>query len=105
TYGEDGQVQKILERFAVPYTGSDSMTSAFGMHKAIGKKIFEREGMRTPLSIVLDPKTDDIETAVHKISKEFPLPMIVKPESSGSSVGVSLVSSVDALKDAVDFAL
>jgi D-alanine-D-alanine ligase len=104
-YGEDGKVQKILERFAVPYTGSNSITSAVGMHKHIGKRIFEREGMRTPLHIVLDPKTDDIETAVSKISTEFPLPMIVKPESSGSSVGVSLVSSVEALRDAVDFAL
>lgn len=104
-YGEDGRVQKLLERFAVPYTGSNSITSAVGMNKHIGKKIFEREGLHTPLHIVLDPKTDDIETAVDKISKEFPLPMIVKPASSGSSMGISIVSSVDALKDAVDYAL
>ena len=104
-YGEDGRVQKILEQFAVPFTGSDSFTSALGMHKHIGKKIFEREGIRTPLHIVLNPLTDDIETAVDKIAKEFPLPMIVKPESSGSSIGISLVSSVEALRSAVDFAL
>jgi len=105
SYGEDGKVQKILERFCVPFTGSGSVTSAIGMHKHIGQKIFEREGIRTPLHIVLDPETDDIDGAVEKISKEFPLPMIVKPESSGSSVGLSLVSSVEALKDAVDYAL
>jgi D-alanine-D-alanine ligase len=105
TYGEDGKVQRILEQFGVPYTGSDSFSSALGMHKHISKKIFERNGLRTPLHIVLDPLTDDIEGAVYKISKEFPLPMVVKPTSSGSSIGVSLVSSAEALKDAVHFAL
>lgn len=104
-YGEDGKVQKLLERHAIPYTGSDSIASALGMHKHISKEIFDREGINTPLHIVLDPKTDDIDGALDKITEQFPLPMIVKPVSSGSSIGVSLVSSYDALRDAVDLAL
>lgn len=104
-YGEDGKVQKLLETHAVPFTGSGSIASAMGMQKHIGQEIFEREGIRTPLHIVLDPATDDIEGAIDKITEQFPLPMIVKPVSSGSSIGVSLVSSYDALRDAVNLAL
>lgn len=104
-YGEDGKVQKLLETYAIPFTGSGSIASALGMHKHIGQEMFEREGIRTPLHIVLDPATDDIEGAIDKISEQFPLPMVVKPVSSGSSIGISLVSSYDALRDAVDLAL
>ncbi|MDZ7726298.1 MAG: D-alanine--D-alanine ligase [Candidatus Campbellbacteria bacterium] len=104
-YGEDGKVQALLERHGVPYTGSDSISSALGMNKHISKEMFEREGIRSPLHIVLDPQTDDVDGAVEKISKEFPLPMIVKPASGGSSVGVSLISSYDHLREAVTFAL
>lgn len=105
TYGEDGRVQRLLETYAIPFTGSDSIASAIGMNKHIGHEMFEREGIRTPLHIVLDPETDDIDGAIDKISEQFPLPMIVKPVSSGSSIGVSLVSSYDALRDAVNLAL
>lgn len=104
-YGEDGQVQKLFEREKIPFTGSGSMSSALGMHKHISKDILKREGLSTPLHIVLDPKTDAVELAVDKIAAQFPFPMVVKPTSSGSSLGISLVNTPESLGEAVEFAL
>lgn len=105
SYGEDGQVQKFFEREHMPFTGTGSLGSALGMHKHISKKIFARERMDTPLHIVLDPQTDAVEHAVDKIAAEFPFPMVVKPTSSGSSIGISIVNAADSLREAIDFAL
>ena len=53
-YGEDGAVQKLLENFGIPYTGSDSMASALGMSKVMSKNIFNLYGLKTPQYIVVD---------------------------------------------------
>ncbi len=43
TYGEDGKVQQMLEHFRIPYSGSDSISSAIGMNKILSKEIFKDE--------------------------------------------------------------
>ncbi len=47
-YGEDGNVQKILDTFSIPYTGSKTVSSAIGMNKALAKNIFKSHGIKTP---------------------------------------------------------
>lgn len=82
-YGEDGKVQKLLERHGVPYTGSRPLASAFGMNKAFAKRHFDAAGIRTPYYKILE-HGDDIARAY----REFPQPSIIKPLSGGSSVGI-----------------
>lgn len=96
-YGEDGQIQKILDSLNIPYTGSKSIPSAIAMNKVLAKQEFLRAGLKTPISMVL--KKDNYD--VREIFNTFPMPAIVKPINLGSSVGVSLVKSGIELEEAL----
>ncbi len=106
TYGEDGEVQKILEQSGVPYVGSPQYPSATAFHKVAFKKTLRDLNIKTPFYREMNVSiTDDL----HKIAKDlfgtFPLPAIVKPQKAGLSIGVSVATSyptlVDALRNAV----
>jgi D-alanine-D-alanine ligase len=99
-YGEDGAVQRELEQFGIPYTGSGTFSSAVAMNKAIAKYYFKQYGMMTPQSSVVK-SGDDIEEATLRIFRKMPGPYVVKPASSGSSVGVSLVDDFESLLNAL----
>ena len=100
-YGEDGKIQKLLDHFAVPYTGSDFISSMFGMNKNISKKIYENSGIKTPYSKLL--KSDNInETSAQELFRSFPLPCIVKPVSGGSSIGIFVVRDLEELKSSLE---
>jgi D-alanine-D-alanine ligase len=100
-YGEDGTVQKILDQFAIPYTGSKSLASAIGMNKVLSKKIYKDHGLKTPLHKVLHNKEHKPEH-VAEIFKSFPMPVVVKPVSGGSSVGTNIASTLIELENAID---
>ncbi|MCR4334868.1 MAG: ATP-grasp domain-containing protein [Patescibacteria group bacterium] len=97
-YEEYGTVQNILETFGIPYTGSDSLGSALGMNKISSKKIFKTHGIKSPYHELADIPGSIEEQAV-KIFKSFPLPAVIKPISSGSSVGVSIVRNLEELEN------
>jgi D-alanine-D-alanine ligase len=99
-YGEDGEVQRILENLSVPYTGSRAMASAVAMHKAHAKDAFARHGLQMAPHILFDTNTQD-EDDIVEIFRTFPQPSVVKPMMSGSSVGVSMVNRFDELADAI----
>lgn len=99
-YGEDGKVQKILETFHIPFTGSKSLASAIGMNKALSKDFFKKHGIKTALHKVLEKKDYTPKTA-GEIFKTFPQPSVVKPMSAGSSFGVSIVHSAEEMADAL----
>jgi D-alanine-D-alanine ligase len=85
-YGEDGQVQLILEKNHLPYTGSGVTASALAMNKWASRRIFQQAGFKVPPAINLKPKTQNLKP-------NFDLPWIVKPINRGSSVGISLVNN------------
>lgn len=96
-YGEDGAVQGLLELMEIPYTGSGVLASALAMDKIFAKKIFAASGLTvTPYIVVRRGETVTADTL------PFPLPVVVKPSREGSSVGVSIVKSAEALQPAVD---
>ncbi len=99
-YGEDGVVQKILEHYGVAYTGSDSFASAVGMNKILSKEIFARHGLQTPQYIVFK-RSDDLKQKSAEIFKTFLMPVVVKPTSAGSSVGVSIARTPEEIADAI----
>ena len=105
-YGEDGKVQHILEQHGVPFTGSGSVPSSVGMNKGVAKKIFKDNGIKTPYFILVaepGPNTPHktISELAHNIFKSFPLPAVVKPVSSGSSIGVNIARSIHELESAL----
>ncbi|MFA6338849.1 MAG: D-alanine--D-alanine ligase [Candidatus Paceibacterota bacterium] len=99
-YGEDGKVQNILDYHKVPYTGSQALSSSIGMNKKLSKGIFKDSGIKTPMHLSLNAH-DINDQKIREIFKSFPHPSIVKPVSSGSSVGVSVVYTIEELRQAL----
>lgn len=104
TYGEDGKLQKLLDAMSVPYTGSRAVPSAVGMNKALTKKVFERQGIKTPYYTIL--KRDDVnETTARDLYMHFPQPSVIKPATGGSSLGVTVATSAREIAEAIENAL
>jgi len=89
-YGEDGEVQKLLERFGIPYTGADSFGSYLAMHKLMSKTRAKEAGFLTPKFYYIDDALES-EHVAHDIIRNFHQPVVVKPVGWGSSIGVSIV--------------
>jgi D-alanine-D-alanine ligase len=97
--GEDGVLQGLLEAHGVPCTGSGVLGTALAMDKIRSKQVWLALGLPTPRYVRLAPGDD-----VHAAARELGLPVIVKPSSEGSSVGVSRVFNDADLDDAVALA-
>lgn len=92
-FGEDGTIQGVLETMGVPYTGSGILSSSICMDKNISKKILRYEGIETPDWLCL---SSNEELQFDELDK-MGYPLVVKPNSGGSSVGVKIVYDKDAL--------
>ena len=79
--GEDGTLQKHLEKVRIPYVGSNPRGSRFAFNKVLAKKIFQRKGIPTPPWRTFDRRT-------WQRLRDFPTPFFVKPINDGSSIGV-----------------
>jgi D-alanine-D-alanine ligase len=90
--GEDGTLQGALEFMGVPYTGSGVMGSAIGMDKLATKRLAQSIGVATAEFVVLHGSAD-FDSALERLG----LPMIVKPATQGSSVGMSKVERASDL--------
>jgi D-alanine-D-alanine ligase len=90
--GEDGSLQGALEFLGVPYTGSGVTGSAIGMDKLRTKRMAAAVGIPTPDFVVLRTEAD-LGLALQRLG----LPMIVKPASQGSSVGMTRVTQASEL--------
>ena len=98
-YGEDGTVQGLLELLDIPYQGSGVLGSSLAMNKLAAKYLYEKAGLPVPPYIALQ-KGDPLEPEAWE--RKLGLPMVVKPNEAGSSVGMTIVKSADALANAVD---
>jgi D-alanine-D-alanine ligase len=95
--GEDGTLQGALEFLGLPYTGSGVTGSAIGMDKLRTKRLAAAVGIPTAHSVVLRGVAD-CEPAIEKLG----LPLIVKPATQGSSVGMSKVERAEDLPGAYE---
>jgi len=90
--GEDGTVQGALEFLGVPYTGSGVLGSAIGMDKLRTKRLAQAIGVATAQFMPL-LEQQDLPVALERLG----LPLIVKPGSQGSSVGMTRVERAEDL--------
>lgn len=97
TYGEDGCIQGLLEIMGIPYTGSGVLTSATAMNKATSKEIFAAADIPISPSVKFSYSEcqNGIQNKVDSISLKFPV--MVKPVSEGSSVGMSKANNKNEL--------
>jgi D-alanine-D-alanine ligase len=92
TWGEDGQVQKILELSKTAYTHSGVKASQIAMDKHESAKIFIKNDILYPSTIL--SSLNDL-----KDNLPYKFPFIIKPRSEGSSVGVSIIRKVEDIED------
>lgn len=97
--GEGGTIQKFLELFNIDFTGSNSFGSFISMNKKISKLLAQNMQINVPQFISF---YEDGNILIEKILKKFCLPFVVKPNSSGSSVGVTVVENQDQLPKAIN---
>jgi D-alanine-D-alanine ligase len=95
--GEDGLIQGALEWLGVPYTGSGVLASALTMDKLKTKRVVVGARLTAPAYTVLTSMAD-----LPRALKEVGLPMMVKPASQGSSVGMSKVKTAEELPRAFE---
>ena len=100
-FGEDGCVQAILESIGVPYSGCGVLASALCMDKNISKKLFIAEKIKTPQWVI----AKDENKLNYSIIENVGYPLIVKPNSGGSSIGTIMAHSIGELKQGVKEAL
>lgn len=103
-FGENGKVQRMLDTFGVPYTGSDAFASAVAFNKQHTKDVVRDLGLLVPHSRTVD-EGDDIEEVSFDLFRTFPHPVIIKPLVGGSSVGTTLAQSFHGLQDGLRQAL
>lgn len=98
--GEDGKLAGYFDMLNIPYTTCDQLTSAITMNKGYTKAIVQDiEELNVARSIQLFEKnTDDVK----KIQSELTLPLFIKPNNGGSSIGMSKVKTWEELPEALE---
>lgn len=96
-FGEDGTVQRILEKKKIPYTGSDPQASAAAMDKLETKRRFKFFGVDTPPHRILS--RGDSPDLLEQCARALGYPVVIKPRSEGSSVGITVHQEYDTLLD------
>ena len=92
--GEDGSLQRLLDSLGIPYTGAGAYSSALAMNKALTKEMLGKHGVKMPRHVLLSV-SPDLEKEAKEAYRKFSPPVIVKPTTSGSSVGVTLARTFD----------
>ncbi|MBM3249253.1 MAG: D-alanine--D-alanine ligase [Candidatus Omnitrophica bacterium] len=95
-FGEDGAIQEILESLGLPYTGSGVKASRLAMDKIASLEIFRRAGLDVPrFEVVEKNKRPGFNSGLR-------LPLVIKPATHGSSIGLSIVEKREDLPQALD---
>lgn len=95
--GENGSIQAMLSMADMPYTGSGALASAVAMDKDISKRLYTLANIRTPAWRMA---TDYTEKELQALG----LPLVIKPNAQGSTVGLSIIHDLTALNAAITLA-
>jgi D-alanine-D-alanine ligase len=101
--GEDGTIQGFLETIGMPYTGSGVQASAVSMHKVVTKMLLAAQDIPVPPGSVVQRGDAPSLAKVLKEAK-LKLPVVVKPASQGSTIGVTIVRRAAQWKNALALA-
>lgn len=96
--GENGKLQATFDILGIKYTGPNYLGSALAMDKGIAKKIFKMSGVPTPLGTSIKKAQKDVALSELGLS----LPVVVKPCSGGSSIGVYIVNTEEEYREAIE---
>ena len=100
TFGEDGGVQRLLEQTGTPFTGSSSAVSRLAFNKSAAKERLFQFGISSPTGILLSE--EDPPARLDQALRSIGFPLVVKPNSQGSSLGVDIVHDPSDLEAAME---
>ena len=100
-YGEDGIIQSLLELKDLKYTGSNVVASAAAMDKILSKILFERVSVKTPDWFAVEKNEIEAEYIVERIAGSVSYPCVIKPNDSGSTIGLTICKSESEVKPAL----
>ena len=92
-YGEDGTIQGMLEMMGIAYTGCGVFSSSACMDKIVSKKMFEYAKIPTAKWFIVE--------AYNPLPKKINYPVVVKPSTQGSAIGISIVKSQKEFEKAI----
>ena len=102
-FGEDGSIQGLLDLLGIPYQCSGVLGSALATNKLVSKRIYEHSGLPVPpYSVICKGDDKGLEEWIKRYPGE---PVVVKPVSGGSSIGMSIIWDTGELGQAVAAAL
>ncbi|MFA9431560.1 D-alanine--D-alanine ligase [Egicoccus sp. AB-alg2] len=102
--GEDGTVQALLELVGLPYTGPDVLASSLAWNKPIAQGVYRRAGIHTPRNVTLTQQAFREMGAVavlDRLAAALGSPVVVKPATGGSSLGLTIVEEAAGLPQAI----
>jgi len=98
-FGEDGQIQQILEQALIPYTGSGVAASRLAFSKSASKERFAQHQVPTAPYVLIHES--DTSHRIGQQAEQIGFPLVVKPDTQGSSLGVSIVQQPADLPAAI----
>ncbi len=99
TPGEDGRLQGYFDMLGIPYTSCDQITSSITFNKYFCKIVVSNFGAKTAQSVLL---TKSVNFSSAEILNKLTLPLFIKPNNGGSSVGMSKISVTEDLDQAIE---
>jgi D-alanine-D-alanine ligase len=102
--GEDGTIQSVLELLHLPFSGSDVLASSLAWNKPIAQGLYARAGLAVPERVILSQQAFrelGASAVVERAAAELGLPLVVKPATGGSSLGLTIVEDAAALPAAI----
>lgn len=103
-YGEDGIVQSLLELKNIKYTGSAVLPSSLTMDKCASKILFQHFNVSTPDWFCISQHESDFQLIKKQITSKFGYPCVVKPNDQGSTIGLTICKSEEAIEDSINLA-
>ena len=103
--GENGTIQAMLEFLSIPFTGSSATACAHAMDKQRAKILAEAAGVPVPPGLHFEASALAAGTLEQQVREFVGLPAVVKPNSQGSSVGLTIVDKFSELDEAAQRAL
>ncbi len=104
-YGEDGNLQGLLEWYNIPYTGAGILPSAIGISKSVQKELLKANHFSTPDYDIISRDQwngGDRSKLIKAWVDRLGLPLVIKAPNQGSSIGVSIVKEISDVKEAVN---
>lgn len=99
---EDGTIQALTKLLKAPSTSSNILSSSIAQNKTVTKKLLKQHNIR--MLPFIEINQEENEKKMHKLLNVFNYPLIVKPNTLGSSIGIKVINNKEELKTQINYA-